>query len=49
MCDKITNHLRNKDYKYHCEHVSFEGGHYVMKKHFDKVFEFAEKHHPIGP
>ena len=44
MCDKIVNRLNNNNYKYYHEHISFDGGHYVMNKHFDKVFEFVENH-----
>lgn len=44
MCDKIVNRLSNNNYQYYYKHISFDGGHYVMKKHFDKVFEFAENH-----
>lgn len=41
---KIVSRLNNNNYKYYYEHLSFDGGHYIVKKHFDKVFEFAENH-----
>jgi dienelactone hydrolase len=44
MCDKIVNRLSDNNYKYYYEHISVDGGHYVMKEHFDKVFEFVEDH-----
>lgn len=44
MCDKIVSRLSQSNYKYYYQHLSFDGGHYIVKKHFDKVFEFAENH-----
>jgi uncharacterized protein len=44
MCDKIVNRLSNSNYAYYYQHISVDGGHYAMKKHFDKVFEFVENH-----
>lgn len=44
MCDRIVNRLKTNNYKYYYEHISFDGGHYVMKQHFDKVFNFVDDH-----
>jgi uncharacterized protein len=44
MCKEIIDRLSNNNYKYYYEHISFDGGHYVMRDHFDKVFEFVENH-----
>jgi uncharacterized protein len=44
MCDKIVSRLSNSNYQHYYKHVSFDGGHYALKKNFDKVFEFVESH-----
>jgi uncharacterized protein len=44
MCEQIVKRLNTNNYKNYYEHISFDGGHYAMKKHFDKVFDFVEKH-----
>jgi len=44
MSDKIVNRLVENNFKYYYEHFSFDGGHHDTKKHFDKVFEFLDRH-----
>lgn len=44
MCDQIVSRLSNANYQYYYNHISFDGGHHVMKNNFDKVFEFVELH-----
>ena len=44
MSERIADRLRDNNFKYYFEHVSFEGGHHDTKKHFDKVFEFLNNH-----
>jgi dienelactone hydrolase len=48
MCDKIVNRLSDNNYKYYYEHISVDGGHYVMKEHFDNVFKFVADHFQPG-
>jgi uncharacterized protein len=44
MCDQIVSRLSNAKYKHYYRHISFDGGHHVMKNNFDKVFEFVDGH-----
>jgi uncharacterized protein len=44
MCEKMMARLKNSKFKYHYEHIAIEGTHAAPLKHFDKVFEFLEKH-----
>lgn len=43
MSDKIIQRLKDNRFKYHYEHVKFEGGHSEPYQHFDKVFDFLQK------
>lgn len=44
MAEMMMERLRNKKFKYHCEHIVIDGGHAAPLKHFDVVFNFLETH-----
>lgn len=49
MSDKIVIRLSAHNFKHYYQHFSFEGGHHDTKEHFDKVFEFLDKHFKHQP
>lgn len=44
MGDKMMARLKAFNFKYHSEHIIYEGGHAEPTKHFDKVFAFLEEY-----
>lgn len=44
MGEKMMARLKANDYRYTYEHIVYKGGHVEPTKHFDKVFEFLDKH-----
>jgi dienelactone hydrolase len=44
MCNKITERLKSKEFKYHVEHIALESSHAVATGNFHYVFDFLEKH-----
>ncbi|KXH81229.1 acyl-CoA thioester hydrolase/BAAT C-terminal domain-containing protein [Chryseobacterium kwangjuense] len=42
MSDKIIQRLKDHHFKYHYDHIKFEGGHTEPYQHFDKVFSFLQ-------
>lgn len=44
MSEKIEERLKENQFKYYYQHVSFEGKHHDTKKHFKVVFEFLNEH-----
>ena len=44
MCEQIVTRLNKNRHINYYKHISFEGGHYVMRKYFDDVFNFIAEH-----
>lgn len=44
MCEKMIDRLKRNQFKYHYEHIAYEGGHAEPLKHFDTVFAFLNKY-----
>lgn len=44
MSEKMIEKLKQHKFKYHFEHIAYDGGHSEPLKHFDKVFEFLAKY-----
>lgn len=44
MSEKVAERLRENNFPYYFNHISFRGGHTEPLKHFDEVFLFLEQH-----
>jgi len=44
MSDAMIQRLKQKNFRYHYEHIRLEGGHTEPYKHFDKVFDFLQRY-----
>ncbi|NIF06273.1 alpha/beta hydrolase [Chryseobacterium sp. Tr-659] len=44
MSEKMIQRLKNSHFKYHYEHIQWQGGHTEPYKHFDRIFAFLQKY-----
>ncbi len=47
MSEKMVQRLKEKHFSHYYQHVSFAGGHYATKNHFDVVFNFLDQHFKV--
>lgn len=43
MAEKMVSNLKRHQFKYHYQHIAYEGSHVEPTKHFDVVFSFLAK------
>ena len=47
MSNRITERLKENNFKFYYKHTILDGGHTEPLKQFDLVYDFLEKHLPI--